>query len=208
MTACHSSNIDPNGNGSLSVPIGFSSTSSFNAVNRATTTATQFGNIQMQQQQQPPPQHNVQHNSNSVLLTHIHRQTHVTSDRQVTAKLREYAKYLDDHEIFRQERIQKNAMKKFSHIMQSIKSRYRDRYQLDGDDDDDDTDEHWHQFVISNQTSNTSIPRLTSTDTPSCATSLNKSCEFPNFNKILKRHRNRLNGRQANTSTSMQQQLH
>jgi len=119
------------------------------------------------------------------------------SDEIVSIKLKEYAKYLDDHEIFRQERIQKNAMKKFSHVMQSIRNKYKDRYQLD-DDDDDDIEGIWQQ----------SCTRTTQCAAPNMPPSgirpyyQGKTTEFPNLNRILMRHRTRFESQRLRNAAS------
>jgi len=79
----------------------------------------------------------------------------------LTAKLNNY-KYLDDYEYYRGERLKKNALGRFSIIMQSLKAKYKNcaHLALDNDDSDDDVLEE-------------------------------PGSEFSNFNQILKRHRRR-----------------
>lgn len=113
----------------------------------------------------------------------------------LSAKLKDYASYLDDHESFRQERLQKNAMRRYSQIMQLVKTRYRDYFQID-DDDEDDIDDDWCPR------SNNSLAKPRPADIK-MQPDFNKSHEFPCFNKILRRHRDRLLGQHIKTDQSV-----
>lgn len=99
-----------------------------------------------------------------------------------TAQLKEYAKYLDDYEVCRAYRLQSNAIIKYHHIMQTIKTKYKDRYHVD--DDEEDHNDEWCQLY-----------------------NKIKQSDLPPFNKILKRHRARLAGMGSLQNANEQTQI-
>lgn len=87
----------------------------------------------------------------------------VLRDNSLVASLNSY-KDLDDYEYYRSHMIKKSVMRKYDHIMLTIKAKYKEiNPQADDDDFDNDSD-----------------------------TMEEPNSEFPKFNRILKRHKKRL----------------
>lgn len=94
------------------------------------------------------------------------QQRDVLRDNSLIACLNSY-KDLDDFEYYRSEMIKKSVMRKYDHIMQTIKAKYKD-INPQADDEDDNYSDNL-------------------TEEP--------NSEFPKFNRILKRHKKRLSGK-------------
>lgn len=142
-----------------------------------------------QHQQQSQTHVGSQLGSNISTNIYVNNEFEPTTSVSLTATLNNY-RHLDDYEFYREERLERNALKKFSQIMQSIKSNYRNRYQFVDDEDDDDNDCVVNGGLVD--------------EAP---------IEYPNFNKILERHRRRYQHRQLiiqnhTTSNHHHQHLH
>lgn len=91
-----------------------------------------------------------------------------STSASLTARLSSY-KDLDDYEYYREERLKQNAMRKFSLIMQSIKTKHKD-CSVNNSNNSTNNNESDSDVVVDTQTADS---------------------EFSNFNQILKRHRKR-----------------
>ena len=125
--------------------------------------------------------HHVHHNHNLHHHQHMHHHFYhhhlppVRQPDQLTTRLIQY-QYLDDYDWYREKRLRRNAMKKFNHIMQTIKDKQKDEYQFEDDGD----------------------PSAGEED---CGDDLHGGGDYSFFEQILKRHRERIKQSLRNQSS-------
>lgn len=111
---------------------------------------------------------------------HNYKNCDIGTSTTLLASLRSY-KYLDDYEYCRKRGLERNAMRKFGNIMQSIKSTHKDSSKS--------ALKHTNGSINSN--SNTLVDNDNDIDSDLGEDIEDPIEEFSNFNRILKRHRKR-----------------
>lgn len=127
------------------------------------------------------------------------------------ARLRHYESFLNDYDYCRDERLKRNAMEKYNLIMQSIQNKSKSRFQyinINDDDEDDDDDvggNNEHNLHRLNQGYSSDRPSSTSVSDGSGGADSKPLNEFPHYNRILLRHRERLKSNNQNSNANKTQ---